>query len=156
MVLWNRRKPNKSNAWVKKSNTELPAGIFQSSFFHFDRSYSILHYFKVWQCLFWVVVETNQEHRLFSGTFDSARFLKSIWIGLVFEVHSVSRVISKVECVFPMAIVSLLPQAEFGRNDHQEKRNLLKIIFPVMRFSYCHVLLRQPATLKNPLSNSIL
>ena len=55
-----------------------------------------------------------------------------------------------------MAIVSLLPQAEFGRNDHQEKRNLLKIIFPVMRFSYCHVLLRQPATLKNPLSNSIL
>ena len=27
---------------------------------------------------------------------------------------------NKVECVFPMVIVSLLPQAELGQNDHRE------------------------------------
>ena len=28
--------------------------------------------------------------------------------------------ISTVECVFPVVVVSMLPHAEFGPNDHQE------------------------------------
>ena len=33
----------------------------------------------------------------------------------------------KVECVFPMAVVSILPYAEFGPNDHPEDASLFKI-----------------------------
>ena len=30
------------------------------------------------------------------------------------------RIFSKVGCVFPMVVVSILPHAEFGQNDHRE------------------------------------
>ena len=29
-----------------------------------------------------------------------------------------------VGCIFPMVVVSILPHAEFGRNDHQEDASL--------------------------------
>ena len=34
----------------------------------------------------------------------------------------------KVGCVFPMVIIPILPQAEFGPNDHKEEASTLKSI----------------------------
>ena len=42
------------------------------------------------------------------------------------EPYAKERFANKVECVFPMVAVSILPQAEFGPNDHLEHAPILQ------------------------------
>ena len=49
-------------------------------------------------------------------TFSSKEIIKP----KQFQFKVSNRVRSKVGCVFPMVVVSLLPHAEFRRNDHRQ------------------------------------
>ena len=47
----------------------------------------------------------------------------------VIDISHVSYLIKKYRwCVFPMVVISLLPHAEFGRNDHEDDAPILDIV----------------------------